>query len=128
MCLAPELGHGFPETLVLDTHACIQGFWRAIGGAERMQRYDFDEILRQIVATLLNSDWRDEDELRKLPDYDRLIGSHGIETAVLQQAVQELAFAVRQQLLDIGAYTAEGCPYFLDRLLGTDMVLRLLPY
>lgn len=129
MCVgSPELADGFPETLVLDTRHVVAQFWRAVGGTNRLPQDDFVEIVAQIVQTLLNSCWRDEEALLTLPNYERLIGGHGIETAVLQSAVRELAFEIRQRLLDIGAYTAEGCPYYLVQLLGPDVVLRLLPY
>jgi hypothetical protein len=125
---APEQLQGFPPILVLDTRHPIQQFWMRIGGRQRLAYDDFYEIVTQIVATLLNSGVREDRQLQTLPDFNRLIGCHGIETAVLQQAVQELAYTVRQRLLDIGVYTEEGCPYFLERMLGPDIVLRLLPY
>lgn len=117
-----------PQTLILPTAELLTAFFREIGGEHVLVASDLREVLAQIVQVLLNEGSELSVDLYTLPDYDRLIDGHRIESPVLTQAIQRLAVAIRQQLLDLSAYTEEGFPYFFDRLLGHDLVLRVLPY
>lgn len=127
----------YPERLVLPAADLLSVFYDALGGLV-LPHEDVLEILRQIVVVLLNNDEKTEDGLLRLPDVNRLVYFNRIENrelleraeqfASFRRAVLALACAVRDRLVEFGAYSDKEFPYFLDTMLGADLVLSHLPW
>lgn len=128
-----------PQTVILPMADLLQAFYQACGDSIGMlSDKDVWEILSQIIVVLLDNDEKSEEQLRKLPELDRLVYFNRIDNPALfartqqfagfRHAVHVLAFGVRQRLVELGAYTNEGFPYFLDRFIGPDVMLTHLPF
>lgn len=118
----------FPPTLLLPTQELLQRFYLEIGGVHALPKEDVKEVLAQIIEVMLNNDEYSDYQLDNLPNEDRLIYGNRIERARLKQAVQNLGTGIRRQLVQLDAYTEQGFPYFLDRMVGLDIQLSYLPY
>lgn len=130
----------YAKNMILPTADLVQVFNQACGDSfGTIGMVDVQEILAQIVCVLLDDDERTEEGLRKLPDVERLIYFNRIDKDLLgtrysaqfahfRSAVHTLAYALRDRLVEYGAYSSGEFPYFLDRMLGYDIVLSHLPY
>jgi hypothetical protein len=121
---APAKEHR-PTKMILPTEDLLMDFFKAIGG-EILPKQDVEEILTQIVCVLLNSDENTEVKLQSLPDFNRIVSTQLF--ASIKPAVPELALAIRNRLVEYGAYKDADFPYFFDGLLGRDVLLSYLPY
>lgn len=113
-----------PDRLIIPTDDLIANFLQKIDGS--IPSKDLDEILTQIVCVLLNAEGTVEAQLRALPDFNRIVTTQAL--AGLQNAVGELAVAMRDRLMEFGADCDAGFPYFFDGLLYRDVMLTHLPY
>lgn len=117
----------YPRTLILPTTELLTAFISEIGGPHVLATVDLREILTQVLDLFLDEDPAQGPAWDSVPKYERLVEGHRIESAQFSESVRRFAAALRQQLLDIGAYTLEGVPFYFKQLIGYDIALEAFP-
>lgn len=118
-----------PEYLIIGTKDLIEGY------VSRTYSYIIDEdlieIVTQIIQVLLNSEY-DTYTGNAFPDFNRLINKTFLDNKELNKIFTEetlwLLELFHKRLDENGVYCDNTLPYFFDRFLGKDIILKHLPF
>lgn len=119
--------------LILDSASAVAGFRHALS-AYGIYGNDFEEIIQQIIGSLLGDYATFEQQLHELPDLYRI----GVEIPpdqlpLVKARILEFGLSLKAHLVSLGVprQGANGLiefDFYYDCLLNEDLVLRAFPY
>lgn len=125
-----------PKVLILDTAQEVEKFYHDLKPYS-INDYDVREVLNEIADTIvMENKERTFQQFRKLPEFDRIVSKHFLETIerqhLLKAATFELATGVYHKLEVVGAFRSQAFkgkfPYVFDRMVGKDAQFYHMPY
>lgn len=93
---------------------------------------DIDELMFQVINTLVSPDNENNATLEPFPDISRLWNTNTCNNEHINKEIQiasiKLQVLVKQRLIDYGVYEDSNFSYFFLRFIGYDLILSYLPH